>query len=184
MNVSPIRAIYHLTTRMKTSTIVWVIVIILIIIGGWYWFSMSSSNNANTVTPGTSMSSTTPAGTGQSGSNAVIGSNLALGVDSDATLGSYLIGYNGMAVYAFASDTNMSTCYGSCAQVWPPYIISPSDNITHLQSGVTGTVGTVTRTDNSLQLTYNGHPLYFYAHDTTSAPPAGQSIQGWSLVKP
>lgn len=117
--------------------------------------------------------------------DAVIGSNLALGVNSTTKLGKFLSGYTGMTVYTYDKDTgSTSSCYDTCATNWPPYIVSPVDNIQQLQAGVTGTVATTVRADGQLQLIYNGHPLYFYAKDSASADATGDGVGGvWHIVK-
>ena len=67
----------------------------------------------------------------------------------------------GLTLYSFAPDTSTtSACYGSCATYWPP-VKGPA----HAGNGVTGTLGTIRRTDGTLQETYNGHPLYTYIGD-------------------
>jgi predicted lipoprotein with Yx(FWY)xxD motif len=76
------------------------------------------------------------------------------------------------------------TCYEDCAVRWPPYIVGAQDNLGP-KAGVNGKVGTTTRTDGNLQLTYNGRPLYFYAADKESEAPAGHKAnQLWHLVRP
>ena len=68
----------------------------------------------------------------------------------------------GLTLYWFAPDTSTkSACYGSCAAYWPPVIGTPSAG-----PGVTGTLGTITRTDGTKQATYDGHPLYTYVADS------------------
>lgn len=126
-----------------------------------------------------------PGADGAEGS--VIGANLALGVNvGGATKSKYLIAYNGMTVYSYANDSlNKSTCIGECLKVWPPYVVGPEDNLTQLQSGVTGKVGTITRADGSLQVTYNGIPLYFYSGDVRSGDISGDHVGNlWFVVKP
>ena len=67
----------------------------------------------------------------------------------------------GFTLYWFAPDTSTtSKCTGSCATYWPP-VKGPATE----GSGVTGTVGVITRPDGTMQATYNGHPLYTYAAD-------------------
>ena len=67
----------------------------------------------------------------------------------------------GFTVYWFAPDTSTtSNCTGSCATYWPP-VKGPAT----AGSGVTGTLGTITRSDGTMQATYDGHPLYTYAGD-------------------
>jgi predicted lipoprotein with Yx(FWY)xxD motif len=71
----------------------------------------------------------------------------------------------GLALYAFTRDPRggKSTCYGDCAEAWPPYIVKARPGA---GSGVRGAlIGTVRRTDGRLQATYNGRPLYYYVGD-------------------
>lgn len=78
----------------------------------------------------------------------------------------------GRTLYSFAPDTSgKSTCYGTCAQYWPP-VGGPA----HAGNGVTGTLGTTTRTGGSLQETYNGHPLYTYVGDTAPGQANGNNV--------
>ena len=70
----------------------------------------------------------------------------------------------GFTLYWFAPDSpSKSRCYGTCAVYWPPVIGTPTAG-----PGVTGTLGTIKRSDGSLQATYDHHPLYTYIGD--SAP--------------
>ena len=125
-----------------------------------------------------------PGADGAEGS--IIDSNLALGTDASATLGTYLIAYNGMTVYTYSPDTNnKSNCYGTCAQNWPPYLVGAEDNVQQLKAGVNGKVDTIIRTDGGIQVTYNGHPLYFYIKDKQSGDTTGRNVGGvWFVVKP
>jgi predicted lipoprotein with Yx(FWY)xxD motif len=78
----------------------------------------------------------------------------------------------GRTLYWFAPDTRTtSACYGTCAQYWPP-VAGPD----HAGTGVTGTLGTITRTGGSLQETYDGHPLYTYVGDTAPGQAHGNNV--------
>jgi len=78
----------------------------------------------------------------------------------------------GFALYSFAPDTpTTSKCYGSCAAYWPPVIGSSAAG-----SGLPGETGTIKRTDGSLQLTYNGHPLYTYIGDSAPGQATGNNL--------
>jgi predicted lipoprotein with Yx(FWY)xxD motif len=78
----------------------------------------------------------------------------------------------GFTVYSFAPDTaTKSNCNGSCAQYWPP-VKGPAT----AGSGVTGTLGTITRSDGSTQVTYDGHPLYTYVSDTAPGQAKGNGV--------
>jgi predicted lipoprotein with Yx(FWY)xxD motif len=78
----------------------------------------------------------------------------------------------GFTLYSFAPDTaTVSKCTGACAQIWPP-VTGPAT----AGSGVTGKLGTITRSDGSKQATYNGHPLYTYTADTTAGQANGNGL--------
>jgi len=78
----------------------------------------------------------------------------------------------GFTLYWFAPDTSTkSACYGSCAAYWPPVTGTPSAG-----PGVTGTLGTITRTDGTKQATYDGHPLYTYVADSAPGSAHGNNI--------
>jgi predicted lipoprotein with Yx(FWY)xxD motif len=78
----------------------------------------------------------------------------------------------GLTLYSFAPDTpTTSRCYGSCAAYWPP-VTGPAT----AASGLPGHVGTIRRTDGSLQLTYNRHPLYTYIGDTAPGQASGNNL--------
>ena len=79
---------------------------------------------------------------------------------------------NGLTLYWFAPDTSAkSACYGSCAAYWPPVTGNPLAG-----PGVTGRLGTITRTDGTTQATYDGHPLYTYIGDHAPGTASGNNI--------
>jgi predicted lipoprotein with Yx(FWY)xxD motif len=75
---------------------------------------------------------------------------------------------NQMTVYTFDKDvagSGASTCTGGCLTTWPALTVTAGDTPTG-GAGVTGTLGTIVRTDNgATQVTYNGLPLYFFLND-------------------
>ena len=78
----------------------------------------------------------------------------------------------GLTLYWFAPDTpSASRCTGTCAAYWPPVLGKPTAG-----SGVTGTIGTITRPDGTTQATYDGHPLYTYVGDTGPGQASGNDI--------
>ena len=105
------------------------------------------------------------------------------------TIGSQTIlvaGSNGMTVYTFTSDTagsGKSACSGGCLTKWPALTVAVGVTPT-AGGGVTGQLGTITRADDgSLQVTYNGLPLYFFQNDKAPGDTNG-SYPNWNLVKP
>ncbi|MGD0604093.1 MAG: hypothetical protein ABSA53_10900 [Streptosporangiaceae bacterium] len=79
---------------------------------------------------------------------------------------------NGLTLYSFAPDTPAtSACYGSCAAYWPP-VPGPAA----AGPGVTGSLGTIKRTDGSTQASYDGHPLYTYIGDSGPGRDSGNNL--------
>jgi predicted lipoprotein with Yx(FWY)xxD motif len=94
---------------------------------------------------------------------------------SKTALGRILVSAQGRTLYMFAADKNgKSACYASCATYWPPLLATTAH--------VTGTglkpsmLGTTKRTDGTLQITYNGHPLYRFLKDTKAGQASGQGL--------
>jgi predicted lipoprotein with Yx(FWY)xxD motif len=78
----------------------------------------------------------------------------------------------GRTLYWFAPDTaTTSKCTGSCAAYWPPVLGKPVAG-----AGVTGTIGTITRPDGTIQATYDGHPLYSYIGDSAPGQDSGNNL--------
>jgi predicted lipoprotein with Yx(FWY)xxD motif len=78
----------------------------------------------------------------------------------------------GRTLYWFAPDTAArSACYGTCAAYWPPV-----QGAATAGPGVTGRLGTITRSDGSVQATYDGHPLYTYVGDTAAGQANGNRL--------
>ena len=78
----------------------------------------------------------------------------------------------GRTLYWFVRDTSTkSNCNGSCIQYWPPVLGSVSAG-----SGVTGNLGTITRSNGAKQATWNGHPLYTYVGDTGPGMEKGNGL--------
>ena len=79
---------------------------------------------------------------------------------------------DGFTLYWFAPDSSStSRCDGSCAAYWPPVIGSPKAG-----PGVTGKLGTVSRGARTVQVTYDGHPLYTYIGDNGPGQANGNNL--------
>ena len=98
------------------------------------------------------------------------------------TLGSFLADDKGMTLYLFTKDTpNTTVCYEKCAVAWPP-LLTTGDPIAG--EGVDASLlGTTDRTDGTVQVTYNGWPLYYYEKDKAPGDVTGQDVGGvWYVV--
>ena len=102
-------------------------------------------------------------------------------------LGTILVDGNGRTLYLFAKDQpNQSACAGACAAAWP---VDQTSGTPKAGSGATASLlGTITRSDGSTQVTYNKHPLYYFARDSGAGQQNGQGIDAfgakWFVVTP
>jgi predicted lipoprotein with Yx(FWY)xxD motif len=81
----------------------------------------------------------------------------------------------GFTLYWFAPDSaTKSNCNGACAGTWPP-VTGPAA----AGSGVTGKLGTIKRSDGSIQATYAGHPLYTFTLDTAAGEAKGNGVNNF-----
>ncbi len=105
---------------------------------------------------------------------------------SVGAIGTVLVdGKTGLTVYIFTKDvkdSGTSVCSGGCLVTWPALSV-PAGATPSGGSGVTGKLGTITRDDGTLQVTYNGLPLYFFKND--QAPGDANGVyENWEAVKP
>ncbi len=107
-------------------------------------------------------------------------------VAADSQYGSVLFDSEQQAIYLFDKETaNTSRCYGACAEAWPPVL---TEGAPRAGEGVDAKLlGTTKRDDGSVQVTYDGHPLYYYVDD----PPGEVLCHGveefgglWLVVDP
>ncbi|HEX8940666.1 MAG TPA: hypothetical protein VF763_10955 [Candidatus Limnocylindrales bacterium] len=114
------------------------------------------------------------------------GGAVEINVSTKPGVGSFLTGADGRTLYVFAKDSpNTSVCSGQCATNWPPLEV-PSGSQPMPGPGVTGTLATITRSDDGkLQVTYDGLPLYYFAKDAAAGDTNGQGIGGiWFVASP
>jgi predicted lipoprotein with Yx(FWY)xxD motif len=103
------------------------------------------------------------------------------------SLGKILVGANGKTLYLFGLDKGTkSKCSGQCATFWPPLITTgPAKAGTGVAKAM---LGTTRRSDGKLQVTYHGHPLYFFAEDKKAGQVKGEGFTGfgakWWAVSP
>jgi predicted lipoprotein with Yx(FWY)xxD motif len=107
-----------------------------------------------------------------------------LKVSSNATLGSFLVDSQGMTLYIFTKDTSgVSNCSGTCLVSWPALLTNGTPVAG--DPSITGTLGVITRSDGTQQVTFNGMPLYYYAKDKATGDTNGQGVGSvWFVVQP
>jgi predicted lipoprotein with Yx(FWY)xxD motif len=100
--------------------------------------------------------------------------------------GMMLFDGTGQAIYLFDKEqTTKPECYGVCAEAWPPVLTKGEP--TAASGAKQNLLGTTKRNDGATQVTYGGHPLYYYAHEAKSEVKC-HNIQGfgglWLVVTP
>ncbi len=106
---------------------------------------------------------------------------------SSGPLGTYLTDGSGRTVYLWEADASgTSKCTGACASVWPPVTTTGAPQAS---GGAMATdLGTLKRSDGSMQVTYGGHPLYYFIKDSGAGQANGEGSNGfgakWWLVAP
>jgi predicted lipoprotein with Yx(FWY)xxD motif len=102
-------------------------------------------------------------------------------------LGMILVDGSGRTLYLFEKDQpDQSACAGACAAAWP---VDNSSGTPKAGSGVKASLlATITRSDNTTQVTYNHHPLYYYSGDSQAGQQNGQGLNAfgaaWFVVAP
>jgi predicted lipoprotein with Yx(FWY)xxD motif len=104
-----------------------------------------------------------------------------------SSAGTVLASGSGKAVYLWAKDTgDMSNCTGACAGAWPP--VTTTATATAAGGASASDIGTITRSDGTKQVTYDGHPLYYFEGDSGPGTASGQGSDSfgakWWLVAP
>jgi len=118
-------------------------------------------------------------------------SNQPSGVSTVTTastkLGMILVDGSGRTLYLFEKDQpNQSACSSACVAAWP---VDPSSGTPKAGGGVKASLlGTISRSDNTTQVTYNHHPLYYYSGDSGAGQQNGQGVDAfgaaWFVVAP
>ena len=138
-----------------------------------------SSGSSSSAAGGASPSAAAPAASA-SGSGSTV-------ITTASSSGSTFLTDGGKAVYLWGKDGNgMSACSGACAGAWPP--VTATGTVTAAGGATASDLGTITRSDGTKQVTYDGHPLYFYAGESGSGMANGQGSDNfgakWWLVSP
>ena len=141
--------------------------------------SGGSSTASSSPATGASAAGASTSGAASSGSTEI--------TTASASGSTFLTDGSGRAVYLWAKDTgDASQCSGACASAWPP--VTATGSVTAGGSAVASDLSTITRSDGTKQVTYDGHPLYYYVGDSGPGQATGQGSDNfgakWWLVAP
>ncbi|HEY3290541.1 MAG TPA: hypothetical protein VGK87_10480 [Anaerolineae bacterium] len=146
----------------------------------YYWFRDHAAGEWNGQSIGKVWWMMNPAGE-RLGTPLPVFAKLSIG---STPYGSILVGTNGRTVYMFEKDKDgQSVCYNACARFWPPVL---SDIPVITGNGVDAKlIGSVRRTDGTMQVTYNGMPLYYFFDDKAPGDLKGQNVNSiWFILHP
>jgi predicted lipoprotein with Yx(FWY)xxD motif len=124
---------------------------------------------------------------GNSSATTTAPSGVATVSAASTSLGMVLVDGGGRTLYLFEKDQpNQSACAGACAAAWP---VDQTSVTPKAGSGVTASMlGTIKRSDNTTQVTYNKHPLYYFQGDSGAGQQNGQGVDAfgakWFVVNP
>jgi predicted lipoprotein with Yx(FWY)xxD motif len=120
-----------------------------------YWYLVSSKDGDPVAGVATIETSTLPNG------------SHVLGVEGDPNINPFAV-----VAYAFSQDpSDASTCTGACARTWVPVITTSTPHVT---PGIpAASIGTIRRHNGTLQVTYDGKPLYLYSRERAFLLPRG-----------
>jgi predicted lipoprotein with Yx(FWY)xxD motif len=120
------------------------------------------------------------------GAPADLGTGSVVAVAS-SPLGQFLVDGSGRRLYLFEADKgDSSTCYDACAQAWPPLVTTGPPGAG--TGAAAAELGTTTRKDGTVEVSYHGHPLYHYIADTKAGDMTGQGLNQfgakWYVLAP
>ena len=133
-----------------------------------------SSSSSSTTTSTTSTAASSPRPT-------------SVVATTKTSLGTFLVDAKGRALYLWDADHGTkSTCSGACAQAWPPLTTTGMPKASG--SAKASLLGTIKRADGTSEVTYAGHPLYYFAGDSAPKQTNGQGSNSfgspWWVVSP
>lgn len=137
-------------------------VVLIVFLAGCAEDDPAETEGERSPTPGASEMESKPSPTESKGEpHQGMGTRLKVG---DSEFGPMLFDGRNQAIYLFDVETTAEPrCFGDCAEAWPPVL---TDGAPAAGKGMrSGLLGTTSRTDGSRQVTYGGHPLYYYAHE-------------------
>jgi predicted lipoprotein with Yx(FWY)xxD motif len=150
--------------------------------------SNSPSEQSASTTSSSAAATTSAAASTTQSAVASTGPLATVAVKHSGKLGRILAaGPKKLTVYLFEADRGAaSACTGACAKVWPP--VTTTGDPKALGGATAADLGTIARSDGTEQVTYKGHPLYYYLKDKDDGDAYGQGVNsfgaGWYVLSP
>jgi predicted lipoprotein with Yx(FWY)xxD motif len=148
----------------------------------------SSNDNSSSSTSANAPSSTSASTAGQSSAGATTSGAATVDAAQSSDLGqTILVGAGGRTLYDFEKDeSGQSECNGACATAWPPLTTKGAPKASG--GAEQSKLGTIKRDDGSTQVTYDGHPLYYFEGDTKPGQASGNGSDAfgaeWYALQP
>jgi predicted lipoprotein with Yx(FWY)xxD motif len=106
---------------------------------------------------------------------------------ANSPFGRILVDSKGITLYDFPKDKGTSSaCYGACAALWPPLLTKGKP--VAVRGARAALLGTTKRKDGKLEVTYGGHPLYYFVSDRKPGQTTGQALDQlgapWWVISP
>jgi predicted lipoprotein with Yx(FWY)xxD motif len=145
----------------------------------------SAASGTTATSPASSTSSAAPAAAAAPAASGVSTLDTALRTTDNSSLGTIVVDGSGRTLYRFDKDSASpptSNCTGACADLWPPVLVGTQITLSGIDRSL---LGTIKRSDGTVQLTLNGWPLYRYAGDSAPGQINGEGVGGvWFAVRP
>jgi predicted lipoprotein with Yx(FWY)xxD motif len=154
----------------------------LLAIAGCGGSDSSGSNSGGAYGGGGEKTETTKPASSESGDTAAV-----VTASTAGDLGKVIVDSKGMTLYDFHKDKGgKSACYGACAKGWPPLLSEGEPQAG--EGAMASKLGTVERTDGTMQVTYAGHPLYTFVEDKKPGEANGNDVSAfgaqWYALQP
>jgi predicted lipoprotein with Yx(FWY)xxD motif len=171
--------------RLRTTTALATLAVAAVTAAGCGGSSGSADSSAAANSPGPSTSAAAPST--QKPASTSSSSGAATVKTASGELGTFLVDAKGRTLYLWEADKgSKSTCNGACAEAWPP--LTTSGDAKAAGQAKSSLLGTTKRADGSTEVTYAGHPLYYYVGDRKPGDTTGQASDGfgaeWYVLSP
>lgn len=162
------------------ETVLVLIIIAIIAFTAWYVFHAKSNTDTTYGNAANTQANTVPPKKTTSAANSKTPTaNQVVQTKTSSKYGQYLADASGKTLYTYNQDkADTSNCTGTCLTTWPAYKATASS------ANLPANVGTITRSDGTVQYTYKKMPLYFYTGDTAAGQTNGNNVSGFSVAKP